>query len=102
MSRRTTKPSRIASRILEFIIQKDIRYGAMGDLDEQFYWILQEQGSFKARLRYWKQIGGTLPYFIKNVIIWSSIMFRNYLRTTFRNITRHIAHSALGQGRAEL
>ena len=89
MSRRTIKPPRIASRILEFIIQKDIRYGAMGDFEEQFYWIQQERGMFKARLFYWRQIGGALPYFLKNTIIWSSTMFRNYIKTTFRNTSRH-------------
>ena len=87
------KPPRIATRILEFIIQKDIRYGAMGDLEEQFYWMEQEYGLFKARLLYWKQIGGALPYFIKNAIIWSIIMFKNYLKTTFRNTTRHRGYS---------
>ena len=36
MNKHTIKPPRIAARILEFIIQKDIQYGAMGDLEEQF------------------------------------------------------------------
>ena len=83
----------MASRILEFIIQKDIRYGAMGDFEEQYQWLKKENGSFKARLYYWKQIGGALPYFIKNATVWSFIMFKNYLRTTFRNITRHKGYS---------
>jgi len=65
----------------------------MGDLEEQFYWMEQEYGLFKARLLYWKQIGGALPYFIKNAIIWSIIMFKNYLKTTFRNTTRHRGYS---------
>ena len=93
MNSNKMKPPRIATRILEFIIQKDIRYGAMGDLEEQFYWMEQEYGLFKARLLYWKQIGGALPYFIKNAIIWSIIMFKNYLKTTFRNTTRHRGYS---------
>ena len=93
MNRQTIKPPRIASRILEFIIQKDIRYGAMGDLEEQFYWMRKEHGAFKARLLYWKQICGILPYFIQNAILWSLIMFKNYLKTTFRNTTRHKGYS---------
>jgi len=93
MNRHTIKPPRIASRILEFIIQKDIRYGAMGDLEEQFYWMRKEHGVIKARLLYWKQICGALPYFIKNTILWSLIMFKNYLKTTFRNTTRHRGYS---------
>ncbi len=93
MIRHKHKPPRIASRILEYIIQKDIRYGAMGDLEEQFYWMEQEDGLFRARLLYWKQILGALPYFLKNAIIWSLIMFKNYLKTTFRNTTRHKGYS---------
>jgi len=93
MNRQTIKPPRIASRILEFIIQKDIRYGAMGDLEEQFYWMRKEHGAFKARLLYWKQICGILPYFVKNSILWSLVMFKNYLKTTFRNTTRHKGYS---------
>jgi putative ABC transport system permease protein len=93
MNRQITKPPRIAARILEFIIQKDIRYGAMGDLEEQFCWMREEHGVFKARLLYWKQICGALPYFIQNAILWSLIMFKNYLKTTFRNTTRHRGYS---------
>lgn len=87
------KPPRIAARILEYIIQKDILYGAMGDLEEQFYRIKREKGLLKARLIYWKQIGAALPYFIKYSIIWSVIMLRNYLKITFRNTTRHKGYS---------
>jgi putative ABC transport system permease protein len=93
MNRHTIKPPRTASRILAFIIQKDIRYGAMGDLEEQFYWMRKEHGLFKARMLYWKQICGALPYFIKNAILWSLIMFKNYLKTTFRNTSRHRGYS---------
>ena len=93
MNRHKTKPPRIATRILEFIIQKDIRYGAMGDLEEQFYWMRKEHGVIKARLLYWKQICGALPCFIKNTVLWSLIMFKNYLKTTFRNTTRHKGYS---------
>jgi putative ABC transport system permease protein len=93
MNRHKTKPPRIAARILEFIIQKDIRYGAMGDLEEQFYWMRKEHGAFKACFLYWKQICGALPYFVKNSILWSLVMFKNYLKTTFRNTTRHKGYS---------
>ncbi len=93
MNKKTIKPPRIAVRILEFIIQKDVRYGAMGDFEEQFNEVRKEYGVFKARLLYWKQIGVVLPYFIKNTILWSLIMFKNYLKTTFRNTTRHKGYS---------
>ena len=93
MNRQLKKPPRLAAKILEFIIQKDIRYGAMGDLEEQFYWMWNEHGTFKARLLYWKQICGALPYFIKNSILWSLIMFKNYLKSTFRNTTRYKGYS---------
>lgn len=86
-------PPKIARRILECIIQKEVLYGAMGDLEEQFCQMKLEKGSFRAHLIYWKQIGAALPYFIKNSIIWSIIMLRNYLKITFRNNTRHKGYS---------
>jgi ABC-type antimicrobial peptide transport system permease subunit len=93
MNKNKLKPPKIATRILEFIIQKDIRYGALGDFEEQFYWMGQKHGLFRARLTYWIQIGAVLPYFLKNSIGWSLIMFKNYLKTTFRNTTRHKGYS---------
>ena len=93
MRRNRIKPPQFAARILEFIIQRDIRYGAMGDLEEQYYGKEQEHGLFRAHLYYWRQIGGALPYFIKNAILWSLIMFKNYFKTTFRNTTRHKGYS---------
>jgi ABC-type antimicrobial peptide transport system permease subunit len=65
----------------------------MGDFEEQFYWKEQAHGLFKAQLNYWIQIGAALPFFIKNTIVWSLIMFKNYLKTTFRNTTRHKGYS---------
>lgn len=93
MNENKKKPPRFAARILETIIQMDIRYGAMGDFEEQFYSHVKKYGPFLARLLYWKQIGAALPYFIKNSILWSSIMFKNYLRTTIRNISRYKGYS---------
>ena len=93
MKKYRDKPPRIAASILECIIENEILYGAMGDLEEQFYRIKQERGSFRAHLIYWKQIGVVLPYFIKNSIIWSFIMLKNYLKITFRNTTRHKGYS---------
>jgi len=93
MNKQTIKPPRIASRILELIIQKDIKYGAMGDLEEQFYWAEKEYGLFRARLLYWKQIAGALPYFLKNSVLWSLTMLKNYFKTTFRNTTRYKGYS---------
>jgi hypothetical protein len=95
MNRHTIKPPRIATKILEFIIQKDIRYGAMGDIEEQFYWMRKEHGLFKARLLYWKQIGGALPYFIKNTILWSLVMFKNYEHHQAQGVFLH-QHSRSG------
>jgi putative ABC transport system permease protein len=94
MKKRMAKPPRLASRILEIMIREDaICYGAQGDLEEQFHWKKKEHGPFAAHVYYWKQIGSALPYFIKNTCLWSFIMFKNYLKTTFRNTTRHRGYS---------
>jgi putative ABC transport system permease protein len=83
------KPPRLARWILERIIQSGIRYGALGDLEEQFLGNFHTGSLFKAQLRYWLQIPAALPAFFKNTLYWSFTMTGNYLRVFFRLIKKH-------------
>lgn len=87
------KPPRIARWILARIIDSDIRYGAIGDLEEQYHYTYQEEGPLKARLGYWLQIPAALPSFIKNTLYWSFTMTGNYLRVFYRITKKHKGYS---------
>ena len=83
----------IARWILERIIQSGIRYGALGDLEEQFLHKYRTCSPFKARLSYWLQIPAALPGFFKNTLYWSFAMTGNYLRLFFRLMKKHKGYS---------
>ena len=93
MNSHKVNPPKLAKKILEHLIQKDIVYGFLGDMEEQFHFTEINKGPLRARLIYWRQIVAALPYFIRNSIIWSAIMLRNYFKITFRNTTRHKGYS---------
>jgi ABC-type antimicrobial peptide transport system permease subunit len=75
------------------MLDTNMQYSAMGDFEERFYSIAQKKGYFRARLFYRTQILLLFPQFIKNLIHWSFEMFKNYLKITVRNLTRHKGYS---------
>ena len=87
------KPPGLARWILERIIDSGIRYGALGDLEEQFLYNYHKCNPFKARLRYWLQVPAALPGFLKNTLYWSFAMTGNYLRVFFRLLKKHKGYS---------
>ncbi len=87
------RPPRIARWIFGRIIDSDIRYGAMGDLEEQFLHMYREGSPLKARISYWLQIPAALPAFFKNTLYWSFAMTGNYLRVFYRLMKKHRGYS---------
>jgi putative ABC transport system permease protein len=91
--KKSPKSPRIARWILGRIIDGDIRYGAMGDLEEQFLSMYRERSPLKARIGYWLQIPAALPSFFKNTLYWSFSMSGNYLRVFGRHIKKYKGYS---------
>ena len=86
-------PPKFASKILEHMLDPQVRYSGLGDFEERFNAIANKRGLFKAHIFYWLQIFLLFPSFIKNLIYWSGEMIINYLKITFRNIKRHKGYS---------
>jgi len=67
----------------------------VGDLDEEFNEICRQAGHRKARFWYWTQVLRSIPAYLRISILWGLIMFKNYLKTAFRNIKRHKGYSII-------
>ncbi len=87
------KPPRIAEWIMERLALLDDEFSLTGDLREEFEDLVAERGLTYARTWYWFQLIKSLPSFIKNSIIWSVIMIRNYLKIAIRNLRKHRGYS---------
>ncbi len=90
---RIISPPKIASWILERMLDPRVRYSALGDFEQKFNAIANQKGVFKARIFYWMQIFLLFPSFIRNLIYWSGEMIVNYLKIAFRNMNRHKGYS---------
>lgn len=84
-----TLPLRLFSRLLNAYTEIPV----LGDLEEEFFQLKKEKGIRQARLWLRVQLIKSLPYLSKNFLYWSIIMFKNYLKTTFRNIIRQKGYS---------
>jgi putative ABC transport system permease protein len=87
------KPPRIAEWIMARLSLFDDEFSLTGDLREEFEDLVGERGLAYARTWYWFQLLKSLPSFLKNSIIWSVIMIRNYLKIAFRNLRKHRGYS---------
>jgi len=95
MTDRHNKPPKLAALLLTRMIDKNIRYGAMGDFEEQARAIYREYGAVKARIYWWAQVFAALPGFIHHSFYWSVAMLRHNLKTTSRHIRKNKGYSLI-------
>jgi len=86
-------PPKVATWILEHLLDPNVRYSAMGDFEERFRTVANQHNRFRAKLFYWIQIFLVFPAFIRNLLYWSLDMLKNYLKIAFRIIQRHKGYS---------
>jgi len=79
---------RFARWCLKILVKKYDHEALIGDFDEIYESYVQDYGHFRANLWYWSQICRAFPAIIRNSVYWSLYMFKNYLKTTFRCISR--------------
>jgi len=88
-------PPRLARWLLFMMAGYEDTHNAAGDLEEEFCRIARDRGNRTAVLWYWSQVLLSIPSYIKIVIYWSFIMFRNYLTVALRNILRNKSYSLI-------
>ena len=84
-----SRAPKLAKWLFDRIVRSEERSTVVGDIEEFFCKLREERGVLKANLWFWTQILVSLPVFIKNSIYWRGIMFRNIIKITFRNISKH-------------
>ncbi len=70
------------------MINRDDKYSALGDIEEEYIDIREDRGRLFAGFWYRFQVLISLPLVIKYYIYWSITMFKNYMKITIRNIKR--------------
>jgi putative ABC transport system permease protein len=89
----STRHSGIGLWLLSRIISSRRNYGLFGDIEEMYHAVLEEKGSFKAKLWLWVQILRTIPYAVYNWLYWGFVMFKNSFKVTVRNFRRQKLYS---------
>jgi putative ABC transport system permease protein len=93
MGKRDHRPSRFAWWILEKLSVYSDRYLIKEDLEEEYLNLCQTQGKRKARHWLRRQTLLAVGFYVKYLFSWRTLMLKNYLKITIRNIKRHKGYS---------
>jgi len=89
------KPPKILEWILERFLREEEVYEKLGDFEESYRELLQDRGQLSAAAWYLVQILKAVPAFASNFYFGSMTMFKNYLTSAIRNLTRKKTYSVL-------
>lgn len=87
------KPSPLAEKLLLWFLKEDLAEEVLGDLDEKFYSLLENQSARKAKMNYWFQVINYLrPFAVKQFKLFKLnpfFMFKHNFKLATRNIKKH-------------
>ncbi len=95
MKKKNQSPPAFSNLLLRLFLDRDEYNEKSGDLEEVYYTLAGETGVFKAGFWYRYQIFKAVPVFVFLNLLWSFIMFRNYLKITFRNLFNQKGYSVI-------
>ncbi|MGD8781306.1 MAG: ABC transporter permease [Ignavibacteria bacterium] len=79
--------------ILKNFLDSEDAYFLTGDIEEVYLEKKSKDGIIPAQTWFWYQVIKSLPPLIIDNLIWSIIMFMNYLKLAYRNILRNKVYS---------
>ena len=88
-NRTIPKPPKLAGYLHNLVVRSEEKQTIVGDAEEFFHEMASEKGIWRANLWYWRHTLLCLPIFVGKSIYWSSLMLKNYIKVTFRNLMRH-------------
>jgi putative ABC transport system permease protein len=83
------QPPRFSEWLLKCLYPDQKVYTLTGDLSETFQVQVNNQGKFRARWWYRMQLFKALFPLLNDIIYWRTTMFKNYIKTSLRNIRKH-------------
>ncbi|MCP4725840.1 MAG: FtsX-like permease family protein [bacterium] len=89
MKSRLYKPPKVAEFILNFVSANEVNFSVAGDLEEEYNEIRRDRGNVSAIGWYFRQVAKASMPFINHSFRRSTGMFKNYLKTTLRNMKRN-------------
>lgn len=86
---RKRKPPHLASYILKQLGDYNTKYSLLDDFEDVFLSLIEEKGRFRAVAWYWFQCLGILPQYFSYLITWKTVMLKNSVKLTLRNLRRN-------------
>ncbi|SNS74653.1 putative ABC transport system permease protein [Ekhidna lutea] len=86
---------KLGEKWLELILPERRKDLLIGDFEEYFEKTTQERGRRVAVLLFWYQVLLSSPSFVYHSLQYKWLLFRHSLILAFRNLHRHLGHSAL-------
>ncbi|MFC1725036.1 ABC transporter permease [candidate division KSB1 bacterium] len=88
MTNKNIQQPKIGKLLLKKFTRSENQLAVMGDFEEEYLAVYKEKGIVLAWMWYWIQVFKSFPSFFINHFIWSKAMFKNYLKTAFRNLKK--------------
>jgi len=93
MQKKINKIPGLLSKLLDLVTAEPDRIHLNGDYEEIYDMIYRNNGRIRAHLWILKQILISITILISDFISWNGMMYKNYLKTTLRNIKRNKIYS---------
>ncbi|MCJ7809030.1 MAG: ABC transporter permease, partial [Desulfobulbaceae bacterium] len=95
MSPLNRRPPLVAIFLLRLFLSDDDFIEKSGDLEETYTFLSRKSTGSRAAGWFWLQVLNALPGFIRNTLFWRTIMIRNSIKMTFRNLKKNKGYSAI-------
>ena len=88
-------PPKFSKWILKRFLMKYNGLPVLGDLEEEFEYLIHESGYSHARYWYRRQVIKSIPFFFDHFIYGSFAMLKNYIKIALRNLKRQKIYSII-------
>ena len=79
----------MAEFLLGILFPDGHHYTTVSDIEEDYRYLLSENGLFYAKVWYWRQVIISIPHVLFFNFKWSLIMLKNYLKISIRNFNKN-------------
>lgn len=92
---RKKSPLRIAKWIISRLSFYEKEHALADAIEAEYFDIRDRHGAILSWIWYWFCTVGTLFHYLKLSLLWSMIMFKNYLKVALRNLRKHKGYSII-------